>query len=385
VAALVMLGLAWPLATVLLGGGGSWPLIALIGLINLVDTVNLLPLSFLRAERRPAPYVVMAFVRAVLGSALIVVLVVVCDLGVAGVLLGSLTAAAATGIIGLLLLQRNRRLSPRLDRSLAFHMLGFALPLVPASVAGWTLNLSDRYVIAAIDGRTAVGVYSAGYTVGLAINALAIAPFTLAWGAAYWEIARAGDARPVIARTLTGFITLAVFAAVGLSALSTDLFRWFLTPEFEAGRFVTPFSAFGYVLFGAYTIGTTGLNLQSQTRRLPLILGGVAAANVAANTLLVPPLGYMGAAIATLLSYTALALVGGMVSQRVFQVPWELGRVAALLTLGLALSGAALLGPDHMVWRLACVAAYPLVGLLSGLIPRSTIASLRALLERPRG
>jgi hypothetical protein len=93
----------------------------------------------------------------------------------------------------------------------------------------------------------------------------------------------------------------------------------------------------------------------------------------------------MGAAIATLLSYTALALVGGMVSQRVFQVPWELGRVAALLTLGLALSGAALLGPDHMVWRLACVAAYPLVGLLSGLIPRSTIASLRALLERPRG
>ena len=102
------------------------------------------------------------------------------------------------------MLAREGRLGIGLDRRLARHMLAFSLPLVPASVASWTLNLSDRYLIAAFHGPAAVGTYSAGYTVGLAINALAISPFTLAWGAAYWEIAKQDDARAVISRVLTG-------------------------------------------------------------------------------------------------------------------------------------------------------------------------------------
>ena len=45
-------------------------------------------------------------------------------------------------------------------------MLVFSLPLVPAAIAGWSLNLSDRYIIGAVDGFRAVGIYSVGYTIG---------------------------------------------------------------------------------------------------------------------------------------------------------------------------------------------------------------------------
>jgi O-antigen/teichoic acid export membrane protein len=145
---------------------------------------------------------------------------------------------------------------------------------------------------------------------------------------------------------------------------------------------VTPFSAFAYVLYGVFTIVTTGLNLESQTRRLPLIMGGAAIGNVALNLLLIPALGYLGAAISTLISYAGLAVAGGVVSQRVYAVPWEVGRVAALLGLGMALAAIALLGPDLLVWRLACIAAYPVVAVVFGIAPPGLTGSLLALTRR---
>lgn len=378
----VILGLTVPLASLLLGGPDAWLLMALIGPIVFFDTLSLVPLSFLRAERRPRPYAAISFSRAVLGSLLIILLVVVLDLGVIGVVLGSAGSALVTATAGMVVLAREGRIGIGLDRGLARHMLAFSLPLVPAAVASWTLNLSDRYLIAAFDGAAAVGTYSAGYTVGLAINALAISPFTLAWGAAYWELSKEPDARASIARVLTGFTALASFAALGLAALATDVFRLLLTPEFEPGRFITPFSAFAYVLYGIFTIVTTGLNLESQTRRIPLVMGVTAVTSVILNLALIPILGYLGAAVATIISYGLLALLAGRVSQRFYAVPWEIGRVVALLALGMTLAAAALLGPDHVAWRLACIAAYPLVAIGLRIVPATLLASLTGLLRR---
>ena len=222
--------LSLPLAVALFGSAEEMSLVALIGPIVFLDTLNLVPLSVLRADRRPKTYAALSFSRAVLGSVLIIGCVVGLGLGAFGVVLGSLGSALLVSTAGVLLLVREGRFSVGIDRPLARHMLRFSLPLVPASIAGWTLNLSDRYVLGAIAGREAVGVYSAGYTVGLAINALAIAPFSLAWGAAFWEISRQDDARIVIARVLTGFTAIASFMALALSAFGTDAIRLLLTP-----------------------------------------------------------------------------------------------------------------------------------------------------------
>ncbi|HEX5041177.1 MAG TPA: lipopolysaccharide biosynthesis protein [Candidatus Limnocylindria bacterium] len=380
--ALLLGALAIPLAVLLLGGGDDWLLIALLAVIVFFDTVNLVPLSLLRADRRPRAYAAISFSRAVLGSLLIVLFVVWLGLGVLGVVLGSLVSAAVSATAGGLLLARDGRLQLSLDRRLARHMLVFSLPLVPASVAGWTLNLSDRYIVQAFGDARDVGLYSAGYTVGLAINALAIAPFTLAWGAAYWEIARQANARDVIARVLTGFVAVAALVALALGALATDAIRILLTPDFEDARFVTLFSAFAYVFYGVFTIATTGLALENQTRRVPLVMGTAAAANVVLNLALVPLIGFMGAAVSTLASYALLAVLGGIVSQRYYLVPWELRRVAALLALAMGLAAAAVLGPDHIAWRLLCVAVYPVAVVGLRIVPSRLLERLMRLLKR---
>ena len=147
-------------------------------------------------------------------------------------------------------------------------------------------------------------MYATGYTGGLVINALAIAPFTLAWGAAYWEIGRADDAPAIFRRVLTLFTVTGSAAALGLAAIGTDAIRLLLTPGFDDARYIVPFSAFAMGLDGVYTIVTTGLNLTSHTGWLPITMAAAAGSNIVLNLLLVPPLGMLGAAIAPIAAPT---------------------------------------------------------------------------------
>jgi O-antigen/teichoic acid export membrane protein len=199
----------------------------------------------------------------------------------------------------------------------------------------------------------------------LVINALAIQPFTLAWGAAHWEISRASDAASTYARVLTWFIALSAGMAVVLGSLGTDAIRLLAGPEFEASRYIVPFSAFAYVLYGTHAIVASGLSIVGRSKRVALSMGVAAASTVLLNLVLIPLLGIYGAASSTAIGYLILVLLSGRMSQRYYPVPWQVGRAVAVLAIAVGLTGAALLGPDHVLWRLGCVVLYP--ALLLGL------------------
>jgi O-antigen/teichoic acid export membrane protein len=371
-----------PLTGLVFGDMADLPLLLLIGPIVFLDSLNLVPLSFLRAARQPRAYALISFGRAVLGSVLIIAFVVALDLGPLGVVLGSVGSALVTATIGMAIYLRRTGVGPRWDGGLNGSMLAFSLPLVPAALAGWGLNLADRYVLNAFRGLDEVGVYSVGYTGGLVINALAIAPFTLAWGAAYWEIGRSEDAPRVFRRVLTLFTIGASAGALALTAIGTDAIRLLLTPGFDDARFIVPFSAFGMVLYGVYQIVATGLNLASRTRVLPFTMGAAAIVNVALNLLLVPGLGMIGAGIATIVGYLVLAVATAAAGQRHYPVAWDVPRVVAALALGAGLGVAALLGPDSILWRLACLVAYAVAVPVLRIIEPDDVRRVRSAVSR---
>ncbi len=357
--ALVLLA-AVPITSVLYDGA-HLVVFALAAPIILFDSFNQVPLSLLRAERRPSEYIRITLTRAVLGSILILTLVVLLDIGVVGVALGSAVAAALAAILGTWAILRVR-VRPRLDSTLAREMLAFALPLVPASIAGWVLNLSDRPLLQLITESTAVvGIYSLGFTVGLMTNALVVQPFTLAWGAAYWEISRQDDAPRSFARVLTWFLAVAAGFALLLSAIGTDALRILVGSAFEDSRYIVPFSAFAYVLYGVYSIVAAGLTIVGRSGLVATTMGVAAGTSILLNIALIPVLGMFGAAISTVAGYGLVAVLTGIVSHRMYPVPWQRGRASAILIVAGGLSAAALLGPDHPLWRLLCVGVYPFV------------------------
>lgn len=374
-----------PLTSLVFGSTADLPLLLLVGPIVFLDSLNLIPLSFLRAAREPRLYALVSFGRAVLGSLLIIVFVVPLELGPLGVVLGSVGSALVMSMVGMALYLRRTGVGPRLDVALSRTMLAFSLPLVPAALAGWGLNVADRYVLNAFRGLDELGVYAVGYTGGLVINALAVAPFTLAWGAAYWEIGRSDDAPAAFRRVLTLFTVGASAGALALTAIGTDAIRLLLTPGFDDARYIVPFSAFGMVLYGVFQVVATGLNLTSHTRLLPLTMGAAAISNVALNLLLVPALGMYGAGIATICGYLVLAIATAAVGQRHYPVAWDVPRVVGTLTLASGLGAASLLGPDSTLWRLACLGAFAVAVVALRLVEPADVARIRAAVSRRLG
>lgn len=379
--ALILLA-AIPL-TWLLYAGDHVLVFALAAPIVLFDSFNAIPLSFLRAERRPRTYVLVAITRAVLGTVLILGFVVVANIGVVGVALGAAIAAGLSAVIGGAVLVRAGLLRLGLDGSLARRLLAFATPLIPAGIAGWALNLADRPILQAMTGDAElVGIYTMGYTAGLVINALVIQPFTLAWGAAFWEIARSDSAPATFARTLTWFLAIAAGIALALSALGGDVLDLLVGPAFAASRFIIPFSAFAFVLVGAYAIAASGLHIVGRSRRLAAAIGVAAVLTLILNVVLIPPLGLFGPALATIVGYFTMLATTGFLGQRHYPVPWQLGRAGIILVVAALLTLAALFGPDHLVWRIGCAAAYAPILLGLGVVRP---AQGRALLAVIRG
>jgi len=355
--------------TALLYAGQHLVVFALAAPIVMFDTFNAIPLSYLRAGRRPRDYIVISISRAVVATVLILGFVIVGRFGVAGVALGGAIAAALGAILGAVALLRAGAMRVAYDRSLSRAMLAFALPLVPAGIAGWTLNLSDRPLLQVMTGSAEiVGVYTMGYTAGLVINALVVQPFSLAWGAAYWEISRSDGAPATFARVMTWFLALASGVALLLAGLGTDVLRLLVGPAFESSRFIVPFSAFAYVMYGGYLIASAGLNIAGRSKTLAAVMVGAATLTLVANLVLIGPLGMYGAAVSTVAGYALLLFMTARSGQGAFRVPWQVGRGATIMAIAVGLSVAALLGPDHLLWRVACVAAYPPVLLAVGLV-----------------
>jgi O-antigen/teichoic acid export membrane protein len=150
--------------------------------------------------------------------------------------------------------------------------------------------------------------------------------------------------------------------------------------EYRQGVGVIPLLMLGQLLFGVYVNFLVGVYLREKTRYLPLITGLGAVSNIAGNFLLIPYLGMYGAAIATVVSYLLMVVSLYIVSNRLYPIPYELGRIAKLtavvsicIVFGLAFS------PGLWV-KIIVFVIFPILLYWIGFFDRKEIAVLRAKL-----
>jgi len=79
------------------------------------------------------------------------------------------------------------------------------------------------------------------------------------------------------------------------------------------------------------------MTLQRKTWLAFIALLFSALLNIGVNIVLIPLYGAMGAAIATLVAYIALAVVSYLFNQRIYRVPFEVGLFLVALGIGIAL------------------------------------------------
>ncbi len=329
-----------PLAGLLLGVERPDWMVLLIGII-FFDALWAHPMHIHRALGRAKTYATLSLMNAILLMTGNIVLVAGYGLGITGALISNLVASILLLLINLPTIWRNfsyRRFSSATLRAL----LRFGLPFLPAGLFTMIMELSDRYFLRWLTDMETVGLYSAGYKLGL-FMLLLIGGFNLGWQPFFLERGKSPDAPQVFARIATYLLAALAWVLLTLSAWVDDLVRLPLGPitifgpQYWSATNIVPLILLGYFFFAAYVLQLPGVQLTSRTRWVILFRGSGAAAKLALNLLLIPIWGAMGAATATCLAFAVMTTVTYVISRRLYPVPYEWGRllrVIALLAVG---------------------------------------------------
>ena len=190
----------------------------------------------------------------------------------------------------------------KLDKAVAKEMLKYCLPLIPASIAWWITNVSDRYLVAYFCGDTINGIYDISYKLPSIINVFATI-FLEAWQISAVKESGANHTSRFFTNVFKAYQSVVFIGGAGIILLAKPLIR-LLADEayFEAWTFVpvlimaTIFACFSTFMTSIYMVEKRGgLNLAT--------MSAGAVANVVLNLLLIPKMGAQGAAVATFVSY----------------------------------------------------------------------------------
>jgi len=287
-------------------GSDRMLLVALVAFVG-VDSLYELVLASARADARPVDYAYSNALR-VLTTLLSAGLLLLCArLGPVGAVLGML---AGSGVAGLWLAARlGLRIEVRGAAGWVPRLLREGGPLVPANLASWVANLSDRYLLLLLLGSTTtVGLYSAGYRVGSLITILFAGPFHTAFLPLMLRQMEDGEDSAAYGESSRLFLGFGSLIVIALQAVSVPAVRVLAGAEYAGADRVVGVVAFGCLLSGAAMLMTPAALRAGRAVYLAIAFGVGATLNVLLNFVLIPRIGMYGAAAATLAGYAAVLL-----------------------------------------------------------------------------
>lgn len=328
----------WPLP---FGGADSATVISLAVWMALPGSIQGVCQEALRAAQRPWGFVGVSFLAgpgAQLSGlgALALAATPSASAYIAGLLIGTIVSA----LVGVLLTKPWRGGRPRIAETVEGLRIGS--PFVLHGMGWVLLALGDRAIVERLEGVAAAGRYQLAYTVGTLTLALLTA-VSSAWGPIIYSAPRSDRWTLLSITTLS--ILRALAAASALLALSLPLLLRLLAPpsyDPEEMTQVAGIVALAVVPYVAYAAYSHVLTWKGRTGVFAWAALASAVVNLALVTVLVPPLGLVGAAIATTVGYAVLSVLITAYGRRVVAVPWQIrecAEVAGLATVG-CLAGA---------------------------------------------
>ena len=209
----------------------------------------------------------------------------------------------------------------RLNSRLMREMLGYGVPIMIGNLAAIAISMSDRFFLKAFSTDTELGLYSYGCKFAELIQVLLINSFFLAWNPLRWEIYEMENGKEVFVRfyrmLLIGLPVLALLLLGGIL-----IFVPYVTynPEYLKGFKIIAIITFSYVFHGMYYFNAMGMLFEKKTFVIMYIIMASGLTNIILNYFLVPEIGMLGAAMASITSYIQMFFLGRHFSQRYYAI-----------------------------------------------------------------
>ena len=260
------------------------------------------------------------------------------DVGIGYIFISNLVAS---GLTVLLFVPEMVKSTWRFDTVLWLKMMIYALPLMLAGLAGITNETIDRillnYLLPAEISASEIGLYSAFYKLSI-IMTLFVQTFRFAAEPFFFAQEKEKNAKAVYASVMKYFTIVTAFIFLSVT-IYYDLVKQFVGSDFhdDRGAIIVPILLLANLFLGLYYNLSVWYKLTEKTlfgAYMSLFGAGI---TIVLNLLLIPKLGFVGSAWATLFCYFLMVLCSYFLGRKHYPIAYPLGRIALYFALMLGL------------------------------------------------
>lgn len=215
-----------------------------------------------------------------------------------------------------------------IDFSIARRALIFSSPLIAYELASVILDSGDRILISHYLGLKQLGFYSAAYSIATYAEQAVMVPINMALFPIYMQVwVEKGESATAqfLSKALDLFVVLAAALALLVLLTSNDLITILASKKFQEAHTLLPVLVCGLLVYTIHIFFNAPLLIYKRSFVLGSITVVCCIANIVLNMALLPKIGIMGAAIATLVSYILLVIGMAIISRRylAFDIPFR--------------------------------------------------------------
>ena len=313
-----------------LGYGIESKFIQWFAIIVGLDAISSIPFARLREEERAARFATIRLLSIFTNIGLNLYFIMYKGLGIEYVFISNLISSILTSLC---LIPEVLKIKFTFDNGLWKKMMIYALPLLVAGLAGITNETMDRILLRHLLPNTEtalseLGLYGAFYKLSI-IMILFVQTFRFAAEPFFFAQYKQKDDRRVYADVMKYFIVVMTVIFLGVT-IFYDFVIGFLGPAYhdDRGFLVVSMLLLANLFLGIFFNLSIWYKLTEQTVFGAYLAIFGAAITLLLNIVLIPKIGFVGSALATLVCYFSMALASYILGKKRFPIPYQLGRIS---------------------------------------------------------
>lgn len=319
-----------------------------VALIVAMDAIAAIPFAYLRENRKAIRFSTIKLINVIVNISLnlyflwlapniaqsnpdsVWLVFYTPDIDVGYIFLANVVSSAVTLI---LLAPELLKTSLQLNMIIWKKMLRFAYPLAIIILAGMINEVADKLLLKHLLSeeslqvrKSLLGEYGANFKLAVLMS-IFIQMFRFAAEPFFFAQAREKNARSVYAEVMKYFVIFGWLIFLGVM-LFIDILKYFIDSSYHAGLSIVPIILIAKLFQGVFYNLSIWYKLTDLTKLGAYIALTGTAVTLLANFILVPKIGYQGAAIGQLLCYSSMVFLSFFLGRKHYQVRYPLKRIA---------------------------------------------------------
>ena len=304
--------------------------VTIVAAIVMVDVWSIIPFSRLREQGRAMRFVLLKAMSVLLNVGLAIAFGVVglydTSFGIGWVLIANLAASLLTFLA---LLPTTNRTLPRIDGALLRRIFIYSLPLLISGIAGTANEFLDRQMIKYLtpgDGAMAdLGIYGAIVKIAVVMT-LFTQMYRLAAEPFFLSSFKKEDFKEANAASMKYFVMASMVIFLGI-VLFRDVFALIVGRDFREGIDILPVVLASNVLAGIWFNLSFWYKREEKTKYAAYVTFLGLAVTLGLSFVLVPKMGYRGAAWVRLIAEAAMVVWSYTLCRKHYPIPYDLKRI----------------------------------------------------------